>query len=445
MLAIVKAAKSVRASLKYNEQKVEQHQARLLDAHNFWQDKSELTMRDKLQRFNDLTVLNERSKKHSVHITLNFSPKDDLTDQQMTTIATGFMERIGFAEQPWLTYRHVDAAHPHMHIVTTNIQPDGSRIKNDLRSPSHLKQLCFALEERHHLTPAVEMPDLFKEEEPAAAKKWSYDEGESRITYGEGPTKTEIARVLDHVANKYAYTDYESYNAILSEFRVRADRGRENSPMYNNKGLYYHVIDGNGKKIGAPIKASAFRLPVALPHLEEKFRLNQEKVQEEAQYMRTRIDNCIHFATEPCSLAILNKSLMKENVRIVVDPPRKMSGLPSAPQPQPYDGHGFFYIDLYSKIVVRDTQLGEQYTASAILQRTGIEQDIRQLANKNRFRLTVGEQRILSQPGHQDPAETLNLLLKLSGRHDEIVDLRLELMEQRQLSQHQGHGPGRSR
>jgi len=44
----------------------------------------------------------------------------------MTTIATGFMERIGFAEQPWLTYRHVDAAHPHMHIVTTNIQPDAA-------------------------------------------------------------------------------------------------------------------------------------------------------------------------------------------------------------------------------------------------------------------------------------------------------------------------------
>ena len=38
MLAIVKAAKGVRASLKYNEQKVEQQQARLLDAHNFWQE-----------------------------------------------------------------------------------------------------------------------------------------------------------------------------------------------------------------------------------------------------------------------------------------------------------------------------------------------------------------------------------------------------------------------
>src|SRR5690242_6088470 len=38
------------------------------------------------------------------------------------------MDKIGFGNQPYLVYQHYDAAHPHIHIVTTNIQRDGKRI-----------------------------------------------------------------------------------------------------------------------------------------------------------------------------------------------------------------------------------------------------------------------------------------------------------------------------
>lgn len=38
------------------------------------------------------------------------------------------MERIGFGEQPYLVYKHNDAAHTHVHIATINIKPDGKRI-----------------------------------------------------------------------------------------------------------------------------------------------------------------------------------------------------------------------------------------------------------------------------------------------------------------------------
>ncbi|MGI8583448.1 MAG: relaxase/mobilization nuclease domain-containing protein [Chitinophagaceae bacterium] len=38
------------------------------------------------------------------------------------------MDKIGFAEQPYLVYQHLDAGHPHIHIVTTNIQQSGKRI-----------------------------------------------------------------------------------------------------------------------------------------------------------------------------------------------------------------------------------------------------------------------------------------------------------------------------
>ncbi|WP_449436202.1 relaxase/mobilization nuclease domain-containing protein [Pedobacter steynii] len=35
------------------------------------------------------------------------------------------MEKIGFGDQPFIAYRHHDAAHDHIHLLTTNIQSSG--------------------------------------------------------------------------------------------------------------------------------------------------------------------------------------------------------------------------------------------------------------------------------------------------------------------------------
>ena len=191
MLAIAKSARSFRVAVQYNEQKVEESQALLLDAHNFLKEKEELTIRDKLQRFRDLTSLNERSRKHCIHINVNFPPKDELSDHQMKRIATDFMQAIDFGDQPWLLYRHTDVGHPHMHIVTTNIRPDGSRISNDLRSPHHLKQTCFQLEERYGLTPLFQMPNLLREQKEETQYQQRYG-GPTRITYGEKPDRKSV-------------------------------------------------------------------------------------------------------------------------------------------------------------------------------------------------------------------------------------------------------------
>jgi hypothetical protein len=39
------------------------------------------------------------------------------------------MEKIGFGDQPYLVYQHHDSGHPHIHVVTTNIERSGNRIK----------------------------------------------------------------------------------------------------------------------------------------------------------------------------------------------------------------------------------------------------------------------------------------------------------------------------
>ncbi len=455
MLAITESACDIRSPLQYNEQKVEEGQAHLLDAHNFLQEKEELTIRDKTQRFRDLDELNERSQKHIVHITLNFPPKDELSDLQMKRIATDFMQAIDFGDQPWLLYRHTDVGHPHAHIVSTNIRPDGSRISNDLRSQHHLMQTCFKLEERYGLTPVFQMPDLFQEQELKPHQEHYRHDCPSRITYGERPTRTAVSEVLEHVNKEYAFTSFDAYNAALSLYNVRADRGREGSAMYQNHGLYYRVIDEAGKKLGAPIKASAFHLPVTMERLEEKYELSRQWVQKSAQSVEARIDWSLHNHPRPYSLSAFGEDLSKNGIDLVIPALRqpnprgwqqRVTDLldntrlqSEKPLIKPDDGHGFFYVDWNHKAIVRDTEIGQSHTAEAILQRTGIDKELHKMHRDHYFKLSNAQEGIL-RPDYSDTAETRRLLLRLSPVHDKIVDKQLELQEQQTLALRHSYG-----
>ena len=63
-----------------------------------------------------------------MHISLNFDASDKLSQNELKEIADKYVKEIGFGEQPYLVYQHHDSGHPHIHIVTTNIRNDGSRI-----------------------------------------------------------------------------------------------------------------------------------------------------------------------------------------------------------------------------------------------------------------------------------------------------------------------------
>ncbi len=119
----------MKRALNYNEQKVQRNVASCIYAGNFLKDPERLTFYDKLQRFNDLISLNERAQKsNTLHISLNFHPGENKNQETLKAIAIRYMEKIGFGAQPYLVYEHRDAAHPHIHIVTTNIQNNGKRI-----------------------------------------------------------------------------------------------------------------------------------------------------------------------------------------------------------------------------------------------------------------------------------------------------------------------------
>lgn len=334
MIARTEGSRETGHTLDYNEQKLKQAKALFLGALNYWQDPQALTRDDKLSRLHALNIRNKRVKVHTAHISLNFHPDDVISDRQMKIIAAGFLKRIGFADQPALLYRHVDAGHPHCHIVTTNIRPNGKRISNDLRAPSKLRAFCKQLEQTHQLVPAMEYaPDGSRIHRPA-------DPGLPRaLKYGQHATKTEIEKVLKHVLKKDTYTSLDQLNHLLRPYNVMADRGSKESNLYRNRGLYYRLLDSNGKKIGAPIKASAFEDRPTLKNLEKKFAENLlslylQKTQKEpelVQHSITAEENSITREEKRLTAAIPQPAEQPRSRRLPIEPRQEE---PLRPEPQ---------------------------------------------------------------------------------------------------------------
>ena len=128
MVARINTSKSISKALNYNEQKVIKGAAECIIAFGFIKDKDELNFYNKLHHFERCISLNDRVSFNTLHVSLNFDPSEEINTEKLAAIANRYMKRIGFGKQPYLFYRHDDAGHPHIHIVSTNLQKDGSII-----------------------------------------------------------------------------------------------------------------------------------------------------------------------------------------------------------------------------------------------------------------------------------------------------------------------------
>src|SRR4051812_7194290 len=116
MVAKITTPHRVKDALNYNENKVQKGQAECLLAANYLQDAKSISFYQKLAAFENLNMLNDRAITKTIHVSLNFDPREELSKEVLATIATYYMSRIGFAKQPYLVYQHLDAGHPHIHI-----------------------------------------------------------------------------------------------------------------------------------------------------------------------------------------------------------------------------------------------------------------------------------------------------------------------------------------
>lgn len=261
MVTVIKHGRSLSRILRYNEVKVEAGQARPLASANCPFDAAAVPLMVKVNFLERMALLNPKVTHPSVHISLNFPPSESgLSDARMSEITTAYLERIGFSGQPWMAYRHTDAGHPHLHIVTLKVRPDGSRIDMHNLGRNQSEVARRQVEQEFGLVPAEKQrPGLPYTPEPVSSQ---------RLQYGKAPTKKAISSVLRFVLDNYRFTSLGELNAILTGYNIRADRGKVTSRTFVSCGLLYRCLDAVGTPVGVPVKASDFHFSPTLKKLE---------------------------------------------------------------------------------------------------------------------------------------------------------------------------------
>lgn len=348
MVARIATGKNIHGVLHYNEQKVQEGKAELILASRFLQSPVELTFPQMLRRFRRLQEMAPRVKTNVLHISLNFHPAEQLTDTQYSQIAASYMQRIGFGEQPYLVYRHYDAGHPHLHLVTTNITRDRKRINTHNIGREKSEPARKAIEREFGLLPA-------QGSSLAANLSCSLDQLE-KVWYGQEETRQGIVRVLNNVLRNYNVTSLPELNTILRQYNITADRGPVNSVMYRRKGLVYSILDQDGQKVGVPLKA--YNLPgrPTLARLEKQFSYNRQHRPVLCDALRTHVARALQQADRdgrPAFLQYLNQAgiqvLFRESSQGLV--------------------YGVTFLDHRNRAVINGRELGKAYGARQLVAR----------------------------------------------------------------------------
>ena len=351
MVAVINTGHSIRGIFIYNENKVSLGSAVCIGEGNYPIDIEKMSESFKLGVFLKQLQLNENVKRSAVHISLNFDRSDkDLSEEKLMQIASSYMEKIGFGSQPYLVYQHHDAGHPHLHIASINVRADGSRINMHNIGRNQSETARRELEISFNLVRA----DSRKKQSPALINAIDAE----KIKYGAIDSKRAIASVLNAVIPHYKYTTLGELNAVLNLYNVKAERGKENSKMFQNKGLIYQILDGNKKTVGVRIKASSFYSKPTLSRLEINFAASKTSRMINMKRTRNAVDLLL-LKYPNITLSQLETRLANQGITAVVR--KNEQGFI----------YGMTYIDHNTRCVFNGSSLGPEYAAKGLLQRLG--------------------------------------------------------------------------
>jgi hypothetical protein len=358
MVAIINSGKSIRNAFYYNDRKLEKGAASLLMAENY---PMELPWMNRDQRLNMLlkTAKKNPIKRPSLHISLNFAPGERLSDELMKQITLEYMEGIGLGNQPYLMYRHHDAAHPHVHIVTHRIGPDSKTIDTYMIGKRKSDPMRIALEKKNGLVKAQHHQASLFDLSPVDV---------SKVIYSKSETRKSIEDRVNYVLYKYKFTSLSALNAILKGYNIYADRGDKTSRTYKTNGLVYRLIGPGGNIVGKGIRASLLNARQSsdkkptLKLLQTLFKLKDDISVKE----RSRVKNAVDLSLKkypPPSIFELTALLSKEHISMVLH----KNALQQI--------YGVAFVDKKNYCAFKGSDLGPSYSSNAIQRRCKEEID----------------------------------------------------------------------
>ena len=338
MVAKISLGSSLYGAIAYNGEKINKEKGRVLDTNKIFNDGSGMVnIRRAYDDFLRWMPAATRTEKPMMHISLNPHPDDRLSDTDFTRLAHEYMEKMGFAEMPYLIVKHEDIDRHHVHIVALRVGTDG-RCISDSNNFYRSKNICRELEKKYGL-------------KPAEREKITPDMPIRRIDPS-GDIKRQVANTVKMVGMRYKFQTIGEYNAILSLYNVRCEQtdGRVNGREYH--GLVYFATDDSGKTIATPFKASRLGKFASRTAIDGRFERAKDKI--DVAPTKRKVADAIANATDKSDFIA---KLKERNIDVVLR----------------YTDEGRIYgvtfIDHESMTVLNGSRLGKEFSANAINKR----------------------------------------------------------------------------
>ena len=278
MVANIRSGSSPGGALHYNKEKVDKDEAEVL----FWQKMLEpfdkhgrLDVDACMESFWPYLEANRRTTNTVFHASLNPSPEDKLTDDQLRDIAQEYMERMGYGNQPYIVFKHKDISREHLHLVSLRVDEQGRKIIDSHeydRSMSVLREL----ERKYDLHPSIKGEEL------------AYNVGLHRANYREGNVKQQISSVVRSCLRNYKCSSYGEFRTLLERFNVSVEGHTGTIDGRNYAGIVYGALTDNGYGTGTPFKSSKIGKDVGYDALQKYYGKSKAVLKEEGALDRLR-------------------------------------------------------------------------------------------------------------------------------------------------------------
>lgn len=228
-----------------------------------------------MQAFEPYIALNSHVKKPVIHISLNPSQKDILSEEQMTVLAQEFMEKFGYGNQPYMVWLHEDINRKHMHIVSVRINEKGKKIDHN-REAIRAQNICREMEVKYGLHPTL---GEHGERELLSLQK---------VDYPKGNVKAQVKHTARTLLECYNCHSLAEYNTLLNLYNVTVYEVRGSVDGKEYHGIMYGALDDDGRQVGTPFKSSKFGKVLGYKALQKKFTASTKKVKKDKLAERTR-------------------------------------------------------------------------------------------------------------------------------------------------------------
>lgn len=386
MVANIRSGTTPGGALYYNKEKADRDEAEVL----LWQKMLEpydkygrLDIDACMESFMPYLEANRGTTNTVFHVSLNPSPEDRLTDEQLREIAHEYMERMGYGDQPYIVFKHKDIDREHLHVVSLRVDMEGRKIRDSHERERSMVALR-ALEQKYGLHPAV------KGQEQADKV------GLHKVNYKEGNVKQQISSVVRTCLNRYKCSSYGEFRTLLELFNVSVEEHTGTIEGRNYAGIVYGAMTDDGYGTGTPFKSSKIGKDVGYKALQTYYAKSKERLKEPGA-----LDHLCRTVKDAMS---------PHNTRDEFRQLLKADGIDTVFRINPVGRiYGVTFIDHNDGIVASGSVLGKEFSANVF--------------NKLYPAFQKEEQHTVEPDREQNPEQRRSAASSLSGIVDTVLDL----------------------